>query len=80
MHCLTHSWYGAEVHSWRRLRIDRIERALPRGSSASSALTGQPGLHVCGDHVATPSIQGSMESGRSAAESVHAALDPACSQ
>lgn len=70
-------WYGAEVEGWRRLRVDRIERALPRRSVSPNKLTRRPGLHVCGDHVATPSIQGAMESGRSAAEAARLALEPA---
>jgi len=69
-------WYGPEVRSWRRIRVDRIERALPRHTSSSNEIPRRPGLHVCGDHVASPSIQGSMESGRSAAEAVRTALHP----
>lgn len=65
-------WYGLVAQEWRLLRIYRIEHALP----VTYPMTWQqaprvtPGLFVCGDHRATPSIQGAMESGRLAAESL----------
>ncbi|MFN0007881.1 MAG: FAD-dependent oxidoreductase [Planctomycetota bacterium] len=73
-------WYGDAVRAWRLLRVDRIAHALPRlgepSRSAAGAFqgSGSKGLFVCGDHVATPSIQGALESGRRTAEQVHARL------
>ena len=66
-------WYGDVVGTWRRLRVDRIERALPRASRPVEPRDSKGAL-VCGDHVASPSIQGALESGRLAAERAHASL------
>ena len=68
------NWYGDAVRSWGLVRVDRITRALPRMSENAGRAESVDDLFVCGDHVATPSIQGAMESGRRAAESVHARL------
>ena len=62
-------WYGEEVAGWRLLRVDRVPHSLPRSSEAEE-LSGAEHVQLCGDHVATPSIQGAMESGRLAAERV----------
>jgi len=67
-------WYDGAVSDWRLLRVDRIERALPRMTAGSGAPRSASEPFVCGDHVATPSIQGALESGRQTAESVHAQL------
>jgi phytoene dehydrogenase-like protein len=67
-------WYGPAAREWRRLRVDRIAHALPRRLGHDGAAARDAGVHVCGDHVTTPSIQGSMESGRLTAVTVHAAL------
>lgn len=64
------AWYGNAVADWQRLRIDRIERALPRFGDPHKAAEPENGLYVCGDHVSTPSIQGSLESGLLTAESI----------
>jgi phytoene dehydrogenase-like protein len=65
-------WYGRVTKEWRLLRIYRIENAhpisVPQNQRSQPRL--EPGLYVCGDHRATPSIQGAMESGRLAAESL----------
>lgn len=65
-------WYGQAAMDWRLLRIYRIQHALPVTSPMEwqqpQRLTD--GLYVCGDHRSTPSIQGAMESGRRAAESL----------
>jgi phytoene dehydrogenase-like protein len=68
------NWYGNAVASWRLVRVDRITRALPRFGESAGTAERVGDLFVCGDHVATPSIQGALESGRRAAESVHAHL------
>ncbi|MBA3975960.1 MAG: hypothetical protein C0504_17275 [Candidatus Solibacter sp.] len=65
-------WYGRVSKEWRLLRIYRIEHAqpisVPQHLRTEPRL--EPGLYICGDHRATPSIQGAMESGRLAAESL----------
>jgi len=65
-------WLGSEAAGWRLLRVDRIPRALPR-LDATGAGSGKDPFR-CGDQVATPSIQGALESGRTTADAVHAAL------
>jgi phytoene dehydrogenase-like protein len=65
-------WYGLVAEEWRLLKIYRIEHALPSIYPLERARPARlgPGLYVCGDHRATPSIQGALESGRLAAEAV----------
>ena len=65
-------WYGLVVDEWRLLRIYRIEHGQPVVSplEARRPVRLGAGLYVCGDHRSTPSIQGAMESGRLAAESL----------
>ncbi|MEM7310082.1 MAG: NAD(P)/FAD-dependent oxidoreductase [Planctomycetota bacterium] len=67
-------WYGAAVAGWRHLRTDRIPHALPRAFTRPDAPVASEPITVCGDHVATPSIQGALGSGRRAAEHVVARL------
>ena len=67
-------WYGDIVESWRMLRVDRIPRALPRLTKRLESVERDDGLFVCGDHVATPSIQGTLESGRRTADRIEARL------
>jgi phytoene dehydrogenase-like protein len=65
-------WYGLVALEWRLLRAYRILHAHP--VTYPMEWQQQPhvseGLYVCGDHRATPSIQGAMESGRLAAEAL----------
>jgi len=65
-------WYGLVTQEWRLLRFYRIPHGqpaiFPLEQNQNPRLT--PGLYVCGDHRATPSIQGALESGRLAAESL----------
>jgi phytoene dehydrogenase-like protein len=65
-------WYGKFVSEWRLLRIYRIEHAHPVSVPVEWQKPPrlEPGLYICGDHRATPSIQGAMESGRLAAEAL----------
>lgn len=63
-------WYGPDARKWRHLRTDRVVRALPRTFTRDAAPSERGGLFVCGDHAATPSIQGALESGRRTAEAV----------
>lgn len=65
-------WYGLITQEWRLLRIYRIEHGQPVVFPLNWRQEPRlaPGLYVCGDHRATPSIQGALESGRLAAESL----------
>jgi phytoene dehydrogenase-like protein len=72
-------WFGAEVESWRLLRIDRIPRALPSQSPGElepvqRPVQLRPRLFVCGDHRDMGSLHGALHSGRRAAVAVRAAL------
>lgn len=66
-------WFGPEVARWRLLRIDRIQRALPRQTVGwlepveRRARLGAR-LFVCGDHRDMASLHGALRSGRRAAE------------
>jgi phytoene dehydrogenase-like protein len=60
-------WYGPSVRDWRLLRVDRIPRALPRLEGAEVLCSEHGGVLLCGDQVASPSIQGSLASGRASA-------------
>jgi phytoene dehydrogenase-like protein len=68
-------WFGDAAAEWAHLRTYTITNALPSQSVAdlepvirSTRLRG--GLYVCGDHRDSVSIQGAMDSGRRAAESL----------
>lgn len=66
-------WFGDEVRRWRLLRTLRIPNALPTflpPTVPAKPATVRPGLYVAGDHRATPSLQGALESGRRAAEAL----------
>lgn len=67
----------AEVSTWEWLREYRIPKALPTlaGSIPFSlgkpmVIPGKSPIVVCGDHTVSPSIQGAMESGLLAAQSI----------
>ena len=69
-------WFGQQAAAWLHLQTCRVPRALPALSGPGQAMA-RPGFErlgsgvwVCGDHLATPSIQGAMTAGRAAAESV----------
>ncbi len=72
-------WFGEEVEAWRHLRTYRIRDALPAqtppayGGGMREVRIGR-GLYVCGDHRERASIEGSLVSGRLAAEAVVADL------
>ena len=61
--------YRTDTASWELLRVDAIAAALPFSPPpwSSSAAPELEGIVVAGDHMATPSIQGAMASGASAA-------------
>jgi phytoene dehydrogenase-like protein len=65
-------WYGHVALEWRLLRVYRILHAQPvtYPMEWQQPQRVSDGLYVCGDHRATPSIQGAMESGRLAAEAL----------
>ena len=65
-------WYGLVALEWRLLRVYRILHALPitYPMEWQQPQRVSDGLYICGDHRATPSIQGAMESGRLAAEAL----------
>jgi protoporphyrinogen oxidase len=72
-------WYGPGVAEWDRLKVDRIERALPSQPVGSLDPLERPlrlrsWLWVAGDHRATASIEGALATGRHAGEQVVAAL------
>jgi protoporphyrinogen oxidase len=62
--------YGRPVAEWKLLQAYAIPHALPawEPKTGSQPARLEPELYVCGDHRATPSLQGAMESGRRAAE------------
>ncbi|TAE73718.1 MAG: FAD-dependent oxidoreductase [Verrucomicrobia bacterium] len=65
------TWFGPEVHSWRHLRTDRIPYALPEQAPSNIPAPGfreRDGILVCGDHLATASIEGAIHSGLRAAD------------
>ncbi|MEZ5411268.1 MAG: FAD-dependent oxidoreductase [Acidimicrobiales bacterium] len=78
------SWYGPVADTWATLRIDEIAHShpvVPIGTPRTlvTALdrdrhpTEDPGaaaVWVCGDHLADPSINGAIASGRAAATAV----------
>ncbi len=68
-------WFGPITADWRLLREDLIRGALPVPAQTAPRFEGRParlaqGLFLCGDHMATASINGAMVSGRRAAEAV----------
>lgn len=70
------AWYGSQVNTWRHLRTYRIPHAQPAQSppfTPQQQVATRSGLFVAGDHRATASINGALESGRLAAEAVLAA-------
>lgn len=64
-------WWGAQVDTWRVLRVDVIRHGQPDQQppfSPKRRVALGEHLFVCGDHRDTPSIQGAMFSGRRCAE------------
>lgn len=70
------AWFGDTADEWQHLRNAAVPRALPKLEVAGAVMSRpgfertQSGVVVCGDHLATPSIQGAMLAGRNAAEEV----------
>jgi len=67
-------WFGPEVRNWRHLRTDRIERALPEQPPIAGALgpffREFDGIFVCGDHLTSASIEGTILSGLRTADAI----------
>jgi phytoene dehydrogenase-like protein len=65
-------WFGARAAGWRPLGARAVPRALPLQATAAWETAEQPsaapGAFLCGDFTETASIQGSLASGRRAAE------------
>ncbi len=65
--------WGEQVDGWRHLRTDAIphgQPAQPPSFPPKQRTALGDGLHVCGDHRDTASIQGALFSGRRCAESI----------
>ena len=68
-------WFGPQVASWERLAVYPIPQALPAQAPpvvdpASVPQRLAPGLWVCGEYQAAPSIHWTLHSGRRAGEDV----------
>ena len=67
------SVWGTEVDGWTHLRTDAIphgQPAQPPSFPPKQRTRLADGLHVCGDHRDTASIQGALFSGRRCAETI----------
>ena len=68
------SWFGSEVHEWRHLRTDQIERALPEQApglgNSGAGFRKHAGIFVCGDHLWSASIEGAIISGQRTANAI----------
>ena len=65
--------FGAAARDWRVLAVQRIKRALPAlrmPSAGTQVRRGPGGAWICGDYVASASIQGAMASGQAVAEAL----------
>jgi phytoene dehydrogenase-like protein len=64
-------WFGEEVTSWRHLRTDRIERALPEQTPSTEKPTDiLDRVFLCGDQHTTTSIEGAINSGQETAKRI----------
>ncbi len=64
-------WFGAEVDQWQLIDRIVVSQGLPKGPfTPDTSLPTDAGVVVCGDHLATRSINGALASGRHAAESL----------
>jgi phytoene dehydrogenase-like protein len=67
-------WFGPDVLTWRHLRTERIERALPEQSPGvglvGAGFRNHAGIFVCGDHLWSASIEGAIISGLRTADAI----------
>jgi phytoene dehydrogenase-like protein len=63
-------WFGPQVLKWRHLRSYEIPRALPVGGTRVARAHKHNGVYVCGDHMAYPSLNAAMATGRMVAEAL----------
>lgn len=63
-------WFGPQVLKWRHLRTYEIPRALPVGSTRVARVHIHDGVYVCGDHLAYPSLNAAMATGRMVGEAL----------
>ncbi len=67
-------WFGTRVSSWHSLGARPIRHALPLQATArweiSTSETAVKGIFLCGDFLETASLQGSLVSGRRAAQAL----------
>lgn len=73
------TWFGEEVETWRHLRTDVIQHALPEQLPAKSFDPSAGYLHlddilICGDHTTSASIEGAIISGQATADAYLALL------
>ncbi len=68
------SWFGKQVQTWRHLRTERIQRALPEQPPTQGMLGDgfrkHEGIYVCGDHQWSASIEGAVISGLRTADAI----------
>ncbi|MFN8343872.1 MAG: NAD(P)/FAD-dependent oxidoreductase [Spirosomataceae bacterium] len=65
-------WYGDEVKSWRHLRTYHLPEALVKykAHTAAPSLKTAENLYECGDHMAYPSLNAAMATGRAVADMI----------
>jgi phytoene dehydrogenase-like protein len=67
-------WFGTQVRKWQTLGSTSLARALPLQETANweqgQSAAGVRNVFVCGDFLETSSIQGSLASGRRAAQAL----------
>jgi len=73
------TWFGEEAAKWRFLKSYVCRYAQPAQSPPNDDqfmrnVQLEPGLYVCGDHRATPSLNGALGSGALAAQAVRKQL------
>jgi len=70
--------YGVDTARWESVAVYDVQAALPSQAPPMGRFRKtvrlEPGLHVCGDHRDSASIQGALVSGRRAADGVLAEL------
>ena len=67
-----YSWFGEQTRDWKHLRTDLIKHALPEQGPGlkSPGYLFIDGMHICGDHTSSASIEGAITSGIKTAEAI----------